>query len=107
MRSPRAHARPQLAGNRLQNLPKPPRFKSKFGFKPPQAGAFALISEEGIAKGVRRIVAYTASDAKAAIAEGERLAAEVKAAGLMADGAPEFEKRVNELKGLVRSGKRL
>jgi hypothetical protein len=50
---------------------------------------------------VRRIVAYTSADAKAAISEGERLAAEVAAAGLMADGAPEFERRVNELKGQV------
>ncbi|KAI8469604.1 MAG: tRNA synthetases class II (A)-domain-containing protein [Monoraphidium minutum] len=66
-----------------------------------EAGAFALISEEGIAKGVRRIVAYTSADARAAIAEGEALAGEVAAAGLLPDGSPEFERRVNELKGLV------
>jgi hypothetical protein len=66
-----------------------------------QAGAFALISEEGIAKGVRRIVAFTAADAKAAILEGERLAAEVAEVGKLPDASPDFERRVNELKGLV------
>lgn len=50
-----------------------------------EAGAFALISEEGIAKGVRRIVALTAGAAAAAIAEGERLAAEVAAAAALPD----------------------
>ncbi|KIZ04229.1 alanyl-tRNA synthetase [Monoraphidium neglectum] len=66
-----------------------------------EAGAFALISEEGIAKGVRRIVAFTAADAKAAILEGERLAAEVAEVGKLPDASPDFERRVNELKGLV------
>ena len=66
-----------------------------------QAQAFALISEEGIAKGVRRVVAFTAADAAAAIAEGERLAAEVAAAAALPDSAPEFEKRISELKGAV------
>eukprot|EP00798_Chlamydomonas_sp_ICE-L_P016393 gene16393-22595_t len=41
------------------------------------AKAFALISEEGIAKGVRRIVAFTMDEAVKAIAEGERLEAEI------------------------------
>ncbi|GBF94304.1 alanyl-tRNA synthetase [Raphidocelis subcapitata] len=66
-----------------------------------QAGAFALISEEGIAKGVRRIVAFTADDARAAIKEGDALAAAVAAAGKLPAGGAEFERRVNELKGAV------
>lgn len=45
-----------------------------------QAKSFAIISEEGIAKGIRRIVAYTAEAADKAIAEGERLEAALKAA---------------------------
>ncbi|KAG1655811.1 hypothetical protein FOA52_015847, partial [Chlamydomonas sp. UWO 241] len=44
-----------------------------------EAKAFALVSEEGIAKGIRRIVAYTGAEAVSAVAEGERLAAEVQA----------------------------
>jgi len=35
---------------------------------------------EGIAKGIRRIVAFTGEDAAKAIAEGERLASEIEAA---------------------------
>jgi alanyl-tRNA synthetase len=50
-----------------------------------QAKAFALLSEEGIAKGVRRIVAVTAADAAAAIAEGDKLAAEVEKAAALPD----------------------
>lgn len=52
---------------------------------PTQAKAFALLSEEGIAKGVRRIVAVTAADASAAISEGEKLAAEVEKAAALPD----------------------
>eukprot|EP00884_Botryococcus_braunii_P001847 jgi/Botrbrau1/11663/Bobra.168_2s0018.1 len=44
------------------------------------AKAFALVSEEGIAKGVRRIVAVTAGDALKAIALAEELKAKVEAA---------------------------
>jgi alanyl-tRNA synthetase len=55
-----------------------------------QAKAFALLSEEGIAKGVRRIVAVTAADAAAAIAEGEALAQQVEAAAALPDA--ELEK---------------
>lgn len=55
-----------------------------------QAKAFALLSEEGIAKGVRRIVAVTAADAAAAIAEGEALAKQVEDAAALPDA--EFEK---------------
>lgn len=54
-----------------------------------QARAFALISEEGIAKGIRRIVAVTADDAERAIAEGEQFAAEVAAAGKLEAAALE------------------
>ncbi len=42
-----------------------------------QAKSFALLTEEGIAKGVRRIVAVTAADADAAIAAGNELLAQV------------------------------
>lgn len=51
----------------------------------PQAEAFALLSEEGIAKGVRRIVAVTRGEAARAIAEGDRLAAELRAIGALPD----------------------
>ena len=44
------------------------------------ACAFALLREEGIGKGGRRVVAVTADDAAAAIAAGEALAADVEAA---------------------------
>lgn len=50
-----------------------------------QAKAFALLSEEGIAKGVRRIVAVTAEDAEAAIAEGQALAQQVEEAAALPD----------------------
>jgi alanyl-tRNA synthetase len=43
------------------------------------------LSEEGIAKGVRRIVAVTAADASAAISEGQKLAAEVDRAAALPD----------------------
>jgi alanyl-tRNA synthetase len=44
------------------------------------ARAFALISEEGIAKGTRRIIAVTGTEAEAAISEGKRLLDEIEAA---------------------------
>lgn len=44
------------------------------------AGEFALLTEEGIAKGIRRIVAVTGEEAKKAVAEGEALAARIAAA---------------------------
>jgi len=53
---------------------------------------------------VRRIVAYTAGDARAAIAEGDRLAAEVEAVGKLPESSPEFEKKVVDLKTAVRVG---
>jgi hypothetical protein len=44
------------------------------------ARAFALISEEGIAKGIRRIIAVTGEEAEAAISEGQRLLDQIEAA---------------------------
>lgn len=44
------------------------------------AGKFALLSEEGIAKGIRRIIAVTGGEAEAAIALADELAAKIKAA---------------------------
>lgn len=64
-----------------------------------QAGAFALLSEEGIAKGVRRIVAVTAADAKAAIAGGQELLAQVAAAEKLPDA--ELEAALAGLKTAV------
>ncbi|KAL4446750.1 hypothetical protein ABPG77_007994 [Micractinium sp. CCAP 211/92] len=46
-----------------------------------QARAFALLTEEGIAKGIRRIVAVTGEEAEAAIKLADELAAQVEAAG--------------------------
>ncbi|MFT5422651.1 MAG: alanyl-tRNA synthetase [Phycisphaerales bacterium] len=45
-----------------------------------EAGQFALISEEGIAKGIRRITAVTGVAAQAAIAAADRLATDLAAA---------------------------
>ena len=67
-----------------------------------EAKAFALMSEEGIAKGVRRIVAVTAAEAAAAIAEGERLAGELEAVAKL-EGA-EQEKEVSSLKQVLACG---
>ena len=61
-----------------------------------EAKAFALMSEEGIAKGVRRIVAVTAGEADAAIAEAERLRGQLEAAAKL-EGAT-LEKEVAALK---------
>jgi alanyl-tRNA synthetase len=66
-----------------------------------QAGAFALISEEGVAKGVRRIIAFTGADAARAIAEGQRLAAEVAAAGALPPA--ELERFVTAAKQAIDS----
>jgi alanyl-tRNA synthetase/REP element-mobilizing transposase RayT len=41
--------------------------------------AFALVSEEGVAKGIRRVVGVSGEKARAAIAEGERLVADARA----------------------------
>eukprot|EP00891_Asterochloris_glomerata_P009564 jgi/Astpho2/9564/fgenesh1_pm.00146_%23_11_t len=60
------------------------------------AVAFALLSEEGIAKGIRRIVAVTAQDAAAAIAKGNQLAARVGQAARL-EGKP-LEAELTDLK---------
>lgn len=65
-----------------------------------QAGAFALISEEGIAKGVRRIVAVTGPEAAKAIQEGEALSAQVAAAAALTDTAA-LEKAINAVKQAI------
>lgn len=64
-----------------------------------QAKAFALLSEEGIAKGIRRIVALTADDAGAAIAEGDRLTTEATAAAALPDA--DLDKALVHLKASV------
>eukprot|EP00879_Flechtneria_rotunda_P019885 GHRR01020901.1.p1 GENE.GHRR01020901.1~~GHRR01020901.1.p1 ORF type:complete len:887 (+),score=336.05 GHRR01020901.1:277-2937(+) len=64
-----------------------------------EARAFALLSEEGIAKGVRRIVAVTADDAAAAIAEGEAFMQHVEAAAALPDA--ELDKALTPLKAAV------
>ena len=56
-----------------------------------EAEAFALLSEEGIAKGVRRIIAVTQEEAKKAIAEASRFEAKVKAAGSLKGEELEIE----------------
>jgi alanyl-tRNA synthetase len=48
-------------------------------------GAFALISEEAVAKGVRRIVAVSGVPAEAAIAAGDEMARRIQAASLLTD----------------------
>jgi len=65
-----------------------------------QAAAFVLISEEGIAKGIRRIVGVTGPDAVKAIKEGETLSAQVAAAGALTDVA-ELERAINATKQAV------
>ena len=62
------------------------------------------MSEEGIAKGVRRIVAVTAAEAEAAIAEGERLAGELEAVAKLP--TEQQDKEVSTMKQ-VRSALRL
>ncbi|KAL6760811.1 tRNA synthetases class II (A)-domain-containing protein [Haematococcus lacustris] len=62
-----------------------------------QATAFALISEEGIAKGIRRIVGVTGSEAQAALQEGQRLVQAVKEAAALSDTA-QLEATISQLK---------
>lgn len=64
-----------------------------------EAKAFALISEEGIAKGVRRIVAVTAEDAERVIQAGRELCQEVEDADKLP--VAELEKLVGALKSNV------
>jgi hypothetical protein len=46
-----------------------------------EAGAFALVSEEAVAKGVRRVIAVTKDEAAAAIKNGQGLEQSIEAAG--------------------------
>ncbi|CAI7909075.1 unnamed protein product [Closterium sp. NIES-53] len=63
------------------------------------AESFAIISEEGIAKGVRRIIAFTTAKAKEAITLADQYAARIEAAGKLSGTA--LEKEVAALKGSV------
>jgi len=60
------------------------------------AGKFALISEEGIAKGIRRIIAVTGAEAAAAIAAADELGVKIKAA--QAKNPAEVSSEATELK---------
>ena len=64
-----------------------------------EAGSFALLSEEGIAKGIRRIVGLTMGAAATAIALGDELAARVAAAGALS--GPALDKELAAIKGVV------
>jgi alanyl-tRNA synthetase len=70
-----------------------------------EAEAFCLLSEEGIAKGIRRIVFVTREDAKKALASAEEYAGKLKAAETLTDA--ELESTVKlltvELEGLTMS----
>jgi alanyl-tRNA synthetase len=66
-----------------------------------EAKAFALVAEEAVAKGVRRVVAVTGAEAAAAIAEGERLEAEIKKAEAMEGGDAALEPAVAAAKVAV------
>ncbi|KAG5191133.1 alanyl-tRNA synthetase mitochondrial precursor [Tribonema minus] len=55
------------------------------------AAAFALVQEEAVAKGVRRITAVTGAEAAAALAEGAKLQADVAAAAKLADAELEAD----------------
>ncbi len=69
------------------------------------AEAFCLVSEEGIAKGVRRITALTGVPAKAAIQAGESLAKQIEAAAKLPDVklAEAVTELTNELDQLTMS----
>ncbi len=67
-----------------------------------EARAFALISEEGIAKGIRRITALTGVPAQAAIAAADALDRELKdlerlSAASLRSALPEFQARLDEI----------
>jgi alanyl-tRNA synthetase len=66
-----------------------------------EASAFALLNEEAVAKGVRRVVAVTGAEAAAAIAEGARIEAEVAAAEALESGDPSLEPLVSAAKAAV------
>ncbi|KAG2485170.1 hypothetical protein HYH03_016060 [Edaphochlamys debaryana] len=64
-----------------------------------EAEAFALLSEEGIAKGVRRIVAVTRGEAAKAIAEAARLRSELARITALPDA--ELEKATKAFKEVI------
>lgn len=70
-----------------------------------QADAFALLSEEGIAKGIRRIIFVTKEDAKKAIVAANEFEVKLEAAGALEGDALEAKTKVLsvELEGLVMS----
>ena len=55
-----------------------------------------VMPPEGIAKGIRRIVAFTGEDAAKAIAEGERLASQIDAARKLPEA--ELDKALSVIK---------
>jgi len=63
-----------------------------------EAKAFALLSEEGIAKGIRRVVAVTAGEAQEAIAAGELLTERIVIAGRLPP--LQLEKELGALKAV-------
>lgn len=73
---------------------------------PAVAKAFALLSEEGIAKGIRRVVAVTAAEAQEAIGAGELLTERIALAGelppLQLDKELGSLKQVSILAGIAR-----
>jgi alanyl-tRNA synthetase len=73
-----------------------------------EAEAFCLLSEEGIAKGIRRIVAVTKDDAKRAIALASEFEAKMKAAELLQGEELEAQIKVltNELNSISISAVR-
>jgi len=68
-----------------------------------EAEALVLLSEEGIAKGIRRIVAITKADAKKALEEGAALQKQVEDAGSLK--GDELEAKVKQLTVSVNGGK--
>jgi alanyl-tRNA synthetase len=66
-----------------------------------EAKAFALVSEEAVAKGVRRVVAVTGAEAAAAIAEGARIEGDVAKAEGLEGSDPSLDAAVNALKVAV------
>jgi len=50
-----------------------------------EAQAFALMNEEGVAKGIRRVTAMTGDDAKKAMEDAEKLAARLRGAATLDD----------------------
>ena len=61
-----------------------------------EAGAFALIGEEAVAKGVRRVVAVTGDEAREAIAAGQALLERIAHAGTLS--GPALDAEVQSLK---------